>query len=125
MSSRRRDMDLDDVAFSDDAFYVRRRKHKSKTKVKIPVQDIGKQCVIECERGLEAVPQLIDIVNATAMGNGYLPLHASACIYNGRGVLATGWTKGGKTETGSPAEVPRQRARGEITWGVFILENIG
>ncbi len=28
--------------------------------------------------------------------------------------------KGGKTEVGSPTEVPRRRARGEITWGVFI-----
>jgi hypothetical protein len=33
------------------------------------------------------------------LGKGYLPLHASAFLYQGLGILATGWAKGGKTET--------------------------
>ncbi|MGH8938613.1 MAG: hypothetical protein ACRDV2_04605, partial [Actinomycetes bacterium] len=34
----------------------------------------------------------------TALTKGVLPLHASAFVLRGRGVLATGWAKGGKTE---------------------------
>lgn len=92
-------LDLGDVAFTDDAFYILRGKHKSRTKVKIPFQDIGKQCEIVCEHGLTAVPHLVDIINTTALGNGFLPIHASAFNYNDAGILVTGWTKGGKTET--------------------------
>lgn len=92
-------LDLGDVAYTDDAFYILRGRHKSRTKVKIPFQDIGKQCEIVCEHGLSAVPHLVDIVNTTALGNGYLPLQASAFNYNDVGILVTGWTKGGKTET--------------------------
>jgi hypothetical protein len=33
------------------------------------------------------------------IAKGVLPLHASAFEYNGIGALATGWAKGGKTET--------------------------
>ncbi len=92
-------LDLDDVAYTDDAFYVLRGKHKSRTKVLIPFQDIGQRVEIVCERGLSAVPLLIDILNATALAKGLLPLHASAFNIGEVGVLATGWTKGGKTET--------------------------
>ncbi len=92
-------LDLGDIAFTDDSFYVLKGKHKSRTKVKIPFQDIGSQCEIVCERGLAAVPHLIDIINTVALGNGFLPLHASAFNYDGVGVVVTGWSKGGKTET--------------------------
>ncbi len=98
-SPRMRYLDFGDVAFTDDAFYILRGKHKSRTKVKIPFQDIGKQCEIVCEHGLTAVPHLIDIINTTALGNGFLPIHASAFNYGDVGILVTGWAKGGKTET--------------------------
>jgi hypothetical protein len=42
---------------------------------------------------------LVPILNATLLAKGFLPLHASAFVHRGRGVLATGWSKGGKTET--------------------------
>jgi hypothetical protein len=35
----------------------------------------------------------------TVLAKGGLPMHASAFIYKGTGVVATGWAKGGKTET--------------------------
>jgi hypothetical protein len=44
------------------------------------------------------VPHLVAIVNLIALARGVLPLHASAFTWNGAGVLATGWAKGGKTE---------------------------
>jgi hypothetical protein len=98
-SSRLRYLGLNDVAYTDDAFLVLQSKHKSRAKVKIPFQDIGGRCEIVCERGLAAVPLLMSILNLTVLAKGALPLHASAFVYEGTGVLATGWSKGGKTET--------------------------
>jgi hypothetical protein len=90
---------LDDAAFTKDAFLVLRSKHKIATRVQIPFERVGQTCEIVCERGLPAVPLLLPILNLTALGKGVLPLHASAFIYEGKGILITGWAKGGKTET--------------------------
>ena len=90
---------VDDAGFTDDAFLVLRGKHKTPVRVEIPFEAIGGKCEIVCERGLAAVPLLIPILNLTVLANGALPLHAAAFRYRGSGVLATGWSKGGKTET--------------------------
>lgn len=90
---------VEDAGFTDDAFLVLRSKHKSRALVQIPFEKIGQKCEIICERGLPAVPLLIPIINLTALAKGALPMHASAFTYNGKGVLITGWAKGGKTET--------------------------
>jgi hypothetical protein len=90
---------LDECGFSDDAFLVLRSKHKSRARVQIPMERIGERCEITCERGLPAVPLLVAIVNLTALTKGTLPLHAAAFEWNGAGVVVTGWSKGGKTET--------------------------
>ena len=90
---------LDECGFSDDAFLVLRSKHKSRARVRIPMERIGERCEITCERGLPAVPLLVAIVNLTALTKGTLPLHAAAFEWNGAGVVVTGWSKGGKTET--------------------------
>ena len=42
---------------------------------------------------------LVPLLNATLLARGHLPLHAAAFVHRGRGVVATGWSKGGKTET--------------------------
>jgi hypothetical protein len=98
-SSRLRYLGVDEAAFTDDAFLVLRSKHKARAKVQIPFEQIGKRCEIVCERGLPAVPLLIPILNLTVLSKGAVPLHASAFSYRGVGVLTTGWSKGGKTET--------------------------
>ena len=90
---------VNEAGFTDDAFLVLRSTHKARTKVKIPFQDIGHGCEIVCEHGVPAVPLLIPILNLVVLGKGALPMHASAFNYNGKGILATGWAKGGKTET--------------------------
>lgn len=87
-----------DAAFTDAAFVVLRGRHKSRVRAAVPMADIGGQCEIVCESGLAAVPVLIPIVNLTALAKGVLPLHASAFVHRGKGVLVTGWAKGGKTE---------------------------
>lgn len=90
---------VDEAGFTDDAFLVLRSKHKTKAKVQIPLAQVGSRCEIVCESGLPAVPLLIPILNLTALANGAMPLHASAFTYKGTGILTTGWSKGGKTET--------------------------
>jgi hypothetical protein len=99
-SSRIRYLGVDDAGFTDDAFLIFRGKHKRRVKVQIPFDQIGsQQCQIVCESGVGAVPLLIAVLNLTALSKGTLPLHASALRYNGKGILVTGWAKGGKTET--------------------------
>jgi hypothetical protein len=98
-SSPLRYLGVDDAGFTDDAFLVLRSKHHARAKVQIPMEQIGQRCEIVCERGLPAVPFLIAIINLTALSKGALPMHATAFSYNGKGVLTTGWSKGGKTET--------------------------
>jgi len=97
-SARVRLIGVDDAGFTDDAFLVLRSKHKSPARVKIDFSELGGPAEIVCERGLAAVPLLIPILNMTLLGKGVLPLHASAFIHDGIGVVATGWSKGGKTE---------------------------
>lgn len=98
LSTPIRYLGANDAGFTDDAFLVLRGKHKYPARVQIPFDRIGQRCEIVCERGLTAVPLLIAIVNLTMLAKGYLPLHASAFLYEGVGCLATGWAKGGKTE---------------------------
>ena len=88
-----------DVGFDREHFYLLRGKHKSTIRVQMPIDDIGGPCEIVCERGLPSVPLLVAIINLTALRKGVLPLHATAFNYGGHGVLVTGWSKGGKTET--------------------------
>jgi hypothetical protein len=99
-ASRVRYLGLDEAGFTDDAFLVLRSKHGARARVQIAFEQIGqRECRIICERGLPAVPLLIPILNLTVLGKGALPLHASAFTYQGTGVVTTGWSKGGKTET--------------------------
>jgi hypothetical protein len=98
-ATRLRYLGVGEAAFTDDAFLVLRSKHKAPAKVSIPFAQIGDRCEIVCERGLPAVPLLVPILNLTVLARGALPLHASAFVYGGTGVVATGWSKGGKTET--------------------------
>lgn len=98
-SSPVRYLGVDDVGFTDDAFLVFRGKQKARVKVQIPFHQIGNdQCEIICESGLPAVPLLMPILNLTVLSKGALPLHASAFNYKGKGIVVTGWAKGGKTE---------------------------
>lgn len=100
LSSSVRYIGVEDAGFTDDAFLILRGKYETNIKVQIPFDQIGsRQCEIVCESGVPAVPLLIAIINMTALSKGILPLHASALLYNGKGILITGWSKGGKTET--------------------------
>jgi len=99
VSSQIRYLEVDDVGFTDDAFLILRSKHKSRALVQIPFDRIGERCEIVCERGLIQVPLLIPILNLSVLKRGVLPLHAAAFSWGNVGWVATGWSKGGKTET--------------------------
>jgi hypothetical protein len=88
-----------EAAFTDDAFLLLRSRHKARARVRVDVERIGRGCEIVCERGVPAIPLLVAIVNLSALANGALPLHASAFAFGDTGVVATGWSKGGKTES--------------------------
>jgi hypothetical protein len=96
--SRMRYVGVGEAAFTDDTFLVLRSKHKAPARVEIAFTQIGEAVEIACEHGLPAVPFLIPILNLTLLARGVLPLHASAFVHGGTGVVATGWSKGGKTE---------------------------
>jgi hypothetical protein len=87
-----------EAGFTDDAFLILRGPHKTRQRVRVPLEDLGRSCEIVCERGLRGVPLLIATLNLTVLAHGVLPLHASAFTYNGLGAVVTGWSKAGKTE---------------------------
>jgi hypothetical protein len=97
-ASTARYLGLGEAAFTDDSFVVLRSKHKAPAKVRVDLSRIGEQIEIVCERGLPAVPLLIPILNLTLLARGILPLHASAFVHEGTGIVVTGWSKSGKTE---------------------------
>lgn len=99
VSSTVRLIGLDDAAYTEDTFLVLKGQFKTSVRVAIPFDQLGTQCEIVCERGLISIPMLIAIINLTALNNGYLPLHSTAFEVGGKGVVTTGWSKGGKTET--------------------------
>lgn len=88
-----------DTGATADNFYLLQGRAGAPGRAIVPFQDVGGRCELVCERRLPVVPLLLAIVNFTALAKGLLPLHASAYVLDGRGVLATGWAKGGKTET--------------------------
>lgn len=82
-----------------DRFVVLRSIHKVPARAALPLLDTGQPLEIVAERGTPAIPLLIPLINLTALSTGVVPLHAAAFVHEGRGVLVTGWSKGGKTET--------------------------
>ncbi len=85
--------------WSADQFLVLRSAHKVPARVVIPIDQVGESLEMIAERGLPAVPLLVPILNLAALHAGVLPLHAAGLVHHGRGIVVTGWSKGGKTET--------------------------
>lgn len=80
------------------ALIVLRGRHRRPVRVRIPVADLGGRCEITCEHGVGRVPHLIAALNLALLRHDAVALHASAVELDGRAVVATGWSKGGKTE---------------------------
>ena len=87
-----------EAAFTDEAFLLLRGRHKRAVRAAVPLDTVGGECEVVCEHGVGRVPLLVAIVNLTVLAKGGVALHASAFERDGVGILATGWSKGGKTE---------------------------
>jgi predicted ATP-grasp superfamily ATP-dependent carboligase len=85
------------TGYTADGFFVV-QSGKRPSRVRMAFEEIGTGCEIICQRGTRSIPSLIGLVGLTALGRGFVPLHASAFLHDGMGVLVTGWAKGGKTE---------------------------
>ena len=94
----RRMIGRDDAAFDGSTLVILRGRFKAQVRVAIPFDRVGGPCRIVAERGARTIPLLVPIVNLTALERGLLPIHASAFVHDGRGILVTGWAKGGKIE---------------------------
>jgi hypothetical protein len=88
-----------DCAATDEKFFLLTGRDGVRARTSLPLDAVGGRCSIVAERRVGPVPHLLAVINLTALAKGVLPLHASAFIHRGAGVLVTGWSKGGKTET--------------------------
>lgn len=82
----------------DGTLIVLRGRHRRPVRVRIPVADLGGPCEIVCEHGVGRVPHLVAAINLALLRHDVVALHASAVEIGGHAVVATGWSKGGKTE---------------------------
>jgi len=85
--------------YDDESFYLLTAKGGSPRRTRLPFDRLGPGAEIVCERGIPAVPHLLATVNLVLLTRDVLPLHATAIELDGEGILVTGWSKGGKTET--------------------------
>ena len=90
---------LADAAFGQSPALLLRDKPSARVCVALPLQHVGRTITLQCEHGLGGVPLLLSLVNATMLSKGFVPLRAAAFVHAGRGVLATGWSESGTTET--------------------------
>ena len=87
---------LNSVGFTDEGFYLL-DKTNGDVEARITFESIGNRCEITCQRDAKTVPLLLDIIIFTFLKKGFVPLHASAFVYDGTGIVVMGWPKGGKT----------------------------
>jgi hypothetical protein len=83
-------------AFTDDGFFLTQEGTRC-VKARIPFDRIGGPSEIICKSRLGSVPLLIPMVSLTALKRECVPVHASAVVHNGVGLLMAGWAHCGKT----------------------------
>jgi len=86
----------DQGGFTDDGFFLLQEGTR-RVNARIPFDRIGGPCEIVCKSRLGSVPLLIPIISLTALKKECVPVHASAVVYNGVGILMAGWANCGKT----------------------------
>ncbi len=87
---------LHDAAFDDEHFYLLDAQRR---RARVDLARLGEPGEIVCERGIAEVPLLVPTLGLHLARAGHVLLHAASFVHRGRGVLVTGWQKGGKTET--------------------------
>lgn len=88
----------DEVGFRGDDFYLLDERNGSAV-ASIPFDEIGGPIQLRYPPGCDSAPLFDDIVRLTFLNKGFVPVHGSGFRFQGTGVLAAGWAKGGKTRT--------------------------
>ena len=86
----------DEDGFAGDGFFLL-QKGTRRVRAQIPFDRIGEPCEIVCTSRIGSVPLLIPIVGLAVLKKGCIPIHASAVVYEGVGILMAGWAHCGKT----------------------------
>lgn len=89
---------LNFAGYTDDSFYLLDRQTGG-VAARIPFELIGGPYEMVSRKGAGSVPLFSDLIRSAFLAKDYVPLHASAFVYEGVTVLVTGWAKGGKTES--------------------------
>jgi hypothetical protein len=87
------------AGFTEDDFYIVSNSGHKKGRVQFPFVVLGQPCKITCESGVAEIPLLNLMINLRMLEKGLVPVHASAFVFNGTGVVVNSWPKGGKTST--------------------------
>jgi hypothetical protein len=80
-------------ASAEEAFFV----FDDQAVARIPFDQLGGPCEILCERGKGSLPLFAPILSFTALAKGFVAVHASAFIHQGRGIVMAGRAESGKT----------------------------
>jgi hypothetical protein len=88
-----------EYAATDEHFLLLRGAGKQPVEVTLPFDALGHRPTLRCTPGSVPVPLLVPVLNVTALASGIVPMHAAAFDLDGLGVLVTGWSRSGKTET--------------------------
>jgi hypothetical protein len=94
MNTPLRHLVMGEAAFTDDAFFVCSKEDRL---MQVPFDQLGQLCKLKAERGIGVLPLLNLMINLRMLAKGLMPIHASAFVYQDKGVLVSGWPKGGKT----------------------------
>lgn len=87
---------LNEAAFDERGFYLLGGGAERAT---FDFERLGEPVEFACEPGATVFPYLLPVIALRLLRKGYVMLHSASMLYGGRGVLVTGWQKGGKTET--------------------------
>lgn len=87
------------AGFINDDFYIMTGNGLKDNRVQFPFESLGQPCKVICEIGTTEIPLLNLIINLRMLAKGLVPIHASAFVSEGVGVVVNGWPKGGKTST--------------------------
>ncbi|HWJ61947.1 MAG TPA: hypothetical protein VNS19_08240 [Acidimicrobiales bacterium] len=86
------------MGFTDEGLVLLSGRFRRPVRVLFPGADLLGPCELQCEHGVGRVPHLVALVNLALLARGGVALHASAFERDGSATVATGWSKGGKTE---------------------------
>jgi len=87
-----------DAGFDETNFYLLLRNGHT-SKAIIPLDKIGENFEIICEKDIVNIPLLNYIILLLFLNKNWVAVHSSSFVFNGKGALILSWSNGGKTST--------------------------